>query len=173
MSLQKNAAIATILGTIVAILAFGYTILKDKEKEILKNKEKEIVLYRRNEAFHIGDEDFRSWPALEGDCFRSVIQFDKSLKSLQLEYEAYGLESAVVKVNEELVSRVSPQVVRPHEKWPNYWSQKNSITLPSDLLQKGRNEVAICAQPIRNPEHPGDLDDFQLRRVAIVASPIF
>ena len=179
MPLQKIAAIATILGTIVAILTFGYTILKDQENVSKKEGDdrssdsQKTFLYQRNAAFHIGDEDFRKWPALEGDCFSTVIQIDRSLKSLRLEYEAYGIESAIVKINGESVSRISPQVVRPYEKWPNYWSQKNSIILPSDSLQIGRNEVAICAQPIRNPEHPGDLDDFQLRQVVIVADEVW
>jgi hypothetical protein len=52
---------------------------------------------------------------------------------------------------------------------PNYWSFQQYVELPIEFMVNGMNILEICSDLVSNPEHIGDMDDFQIRNIRITA----
>lgn len=129
------------------------------------------VLHEDYRTYHLGDENFRSrkWAPLHGQCYFVRFYGMGGRTRYYLSLQRFGTESAAVFINEEPVGYLPPQY-RGHRKRPNYWSAQEWIDLPSSLIHPGSNHLAICASPVPRPEFPGDLDDFQIRHIKLIAT---
>lgn len=128
------------------------------------------ILHEDYQTYHLGDENFRSrkWAPLHGRCYFIKLYGLGEEARYYLSLKRFGTESAAVFINEEPVGYLPPQY-RGHRKRPNYWSTQEWIDLPSSLILRGSNLLAICASPVPHPEFPGDVDDFQIRHIKVIA----
>ena len=128
------------------------------------------VIYSDWRTYHLGDENFRSrkWAPLYGDCY--LINFNHYRRGARyyLTLQYFGVESAIVSLNGDRMEYLSPQY-RGYRKRPNYWSSRRTIPLPPSMVRWGMNELSICALPVTRPEFPGDVDDFQIRNIELIA----
>jgi ankyrin repeat protein len=127
------------------------------------------VLFSSAGPFHIGDEQMRDWPTLHGKCFNINFQPNQCTKILFLNLESFGLENSVARFNEKTIQFVSPQIPKEGFSRPNYWSFQQYVELPIQFMVNGMNSLEICADLVSNPEHRGDVDDFQIKNIGITA----
>ena len=128
-----------------------------------------VVLHFDRRTYHLGDERFRSrrWVRLHGQCYFVRFNDDGYRGNYYLSLNRYGTESAAIFINEKPVGYL-PYQPRGQRKRPNYWSGKEWISLPVNLIYRGNNNLAICSSPVPRPEFPGDVDDFQIRNIKIL-----
>ena len=161
---KRLTQIATVVGAGIAIITFAIQ-YKDKEPQLL---------YEFNNTIHIGDEEFstnaREWVALQSgkECLKIQLPDKLDAKKLLLTYEPFGLESGFIKVNSEQPISLASQQLREYKR-PNYWSLPEKIIIPVTGLTSNKNSLAICADVAPREENIGDLDDFQLRNITVVA----
>jgi hypothetical protein len=127
------------------------------------------VLHSDGRVYHLGDERFRSrkWARLYGQCYFIGFNDNGNSGNYYLSLNRYGTESAAIFINEQPVGYL-PRQARGYRKRPNYWSGQEWISLPSNLIYGGRNNLAICSSPVPRPEFPGDVDDFQISNIKLI-----
>ena len=130
------------------------------------------TLYASTGITHIGDESIAyddsgiDWEPLTGNCldvrFRIASPFDEVLFTFEV-YQAEGDNS--IYLNDEWIASVPKQGVRQ----PNFWSDENMTTLPTDLLVNGQNFIQVCSGDVTvAPDFAGDSDDFRIRNVKVI-----
>jgi len=125
------------------------------------------ILHRDTRTYHLGDERIRGrqWARLHGQCY--FINFIGASGDYILGIDMFGTESAALFINESAIGYLPPQIIYRGKRRPNYWSGKNWISIPNDMIMNGRNYLAICSSPVPNPEFRGDVDDFQIRNIEL------
>jgi hypothetical protein len=127
------------------------------------------VLFSSAGPFHIGDEQMRDWPTLQGKCFNIDFQPNQCTKILLISLESFGLENSIARFNKKTIQFLSPQIPKKGSSRPNYWSFQQYLELPIEFMVNGMNSLEICSDLVSNPEHIGDVDDFQIRNIRITA----
>ncbi len=126
---------------------------------------KHVSLYSLPEQVHIGDERIVNWSDLTGACHNIRFGLNEDLDGIKVMFEAYGAENTSIIID----GRSQPFIrmrTEPGKKRPNYWSEPQTVTI--ETLENPRPRIVqICAEPVPNPEKPGDLDDFMVRNVIV------
>lgn len=125
------------------------------------------TLYRDRRTYHLGDERIRGrkWVALHDQCY--FIDFKGGSGNYILGIDMFGTESAALFINKNAIGYLPRQIAHRGHKRPNYWSGKEWIEVPNDMIRNGNNTLAICSSPVQNPEFRGDVDDFQIRDIEL------
>ncbi len=129
------------------------------------------ILYSAQGPIHLGDEEFPDWSRLYGNSWEVEIYLTQPMQSLTLMLQTYGLEiNAPVYLNYRKVAVLPRQTITPGtlEK-PHDWSPDRIIPLPADKLCLGLNIITITTDLVPMPKFSGDLDDFQIRNLRLIA----
>lgn len=130
-----------------------------------KSKVSNSVVYSDNKVYHLGDEEIKNWRSLYGRCYSANFRVDTK-GSYQLMLKRFGVESAKILLNNKFVS-ILPRQHSQNRKRPNFWSDTTFVSLPSRYINDGINRLSICSDLVNNPEHPGDLDDLEIKNIKI------
>ena len=125
-------------------------------------------LFHDYRQYHLGDENFRSrkWAPLHGQCYFVRFRDNRYTGKYILSLKRFGTESATIFINSRPIGYLPDQAYHGRKR-PNYWTGQEYIELPGRRIRTGMNTLAICASPVRNPEFPGDLDDFQIKNIML------
>jgi len=125
------------------------------------------IIYAFRDVVHLGDDDYgQGWESLFGTCFDMSVPINLPLQTLTMELEIYGEESrnAVILNGNQVV------FIPPQGGTQDAWSKSPVIiSVPIDKIVDGNNTVSICAEEAVYPDYPGELDDFQIRSINIIA----
>jgi hypothetical protein len=143
----------------------------DDAIELRIDREPQIV-YSSTGPFHLGDEKFTSkkWANLTGRCHSLDFTLPENPQDVDLYLEVYGAENTIVYVNDRPFHSAITQRNKPGRTRPNYWSRALKIGLPNETIAAGVNSIRVCGDDVPRPEHPGDLDDFQIRNIKVVSN---
>jgi hypothetical protein len=153
-----------------------YPAILDDPQKILKEvrasqtrKPKVRILYRNDNTIHLGDESINggSWYALRGQCYNIPFERKSDKARYALRIDLFGVEAAQASINGRMIGYL-PQQRHIRGRRPNHWSGQQSFEIPNRFIERGNNTLQICAARVPNPEHYGDLDDFQIRNIQIV-----
>jgi hypothetical protein len=151
----------------VAIVALVLVVGVIYRRDLWKNVQ---PLYTDTGTYHLGDETIKNWSNLYGNCFEAEFSLNWPIKNLALQLETYGVENSSIKLNGRRVASLPPQPIQPGTGRPNYWSSERSVPLPTYVLNPSlKNTLALCSEPVADPQFSGDLDDFQFRNLKITA----
>jgi hypothetical protein len=170
LKLIKYGVGALILGSIIVLVYFGYqkwivTLPQKNHNGALIPK---VLVYDEG-PFHIGDENIPGWAPLHGPCYEKEFFVDMPIGKYNLTLCRFGVEEAVITLNDKFVCPLPEQEPRPRILRPNYWSDELTINLKTHFMVKGKNILRICAQTVKDPDREGDIDDFQLKNIKIIA----
>ena len=127
------------------------------------------VLFSEEGPVHVGDEDVEGWAPLTGGCYQPVFSVERVPFHAVLSLEVYGLDvPAEVWINHAGAVELPPQPSSSLQDPPNYWSSPYEIRLPADAISTPTSVLSICAKHLPK-ERGGDLDDFQMRNIRILA----
>jgi hypothetical protein len=132
-------------------------------------KPKARILYLNDNTIHLGDESINggSWYALRGQCYSISFERKSDKARYALRIDLFGVEAAQASINGRMIGYL-PQQRHIRGRRPNHWGGQQSFEIPNRLIERGNNTLKICAARVPNPEHYGDLDDFQIRNIQIV-----
>jgi hypothetical protein len=129
-----------------------------------------LTVYNSPGTVHLGDESKQGWTTLSGSCSKIIFTVNLPLQSLTLQLETYGAES-----NNSLALNGNKLGIVPSQGvlQPDIWIESPvTISLPVEKLLNGENNIEICAEKVEvQPSFSGDLDDFQIRNISIIAQP--
>jgi hypothetical protein len=137
----------------------------------IEPKQRFETLYLARGPFHLGDEELSGWPPLIGACFEADFIITHPIQRLLLRLETYGLEiTAPIYLNNQKVAVLPPQLImRTGRGRPNEWSKDQLIDIPIENLVNGLNKFRICTDLVVKSQFPGDKDDFQFRKLRLIA----
>jgi len=129
------------------------------------------TLFSALHPIHLGDEALPDWSLLYGNCLEFEIYIILLIQSLTLIVQTYDLETnAPVYLNYRKIAVLPRQAtIQNTMEKPNEWSKDQIIVLPTDDVRDGLNRIMITTGLMARPKFSGDLDDFQIRNLRIIA----
>ncbi|MBK9093250.1 MAG: hypothetical protein IPM84_10795 [Anaerolineae bacterium] len=129
------------------------------------------IVYFSDSTFHIGDEEFRDWVHLNGECFDISFRIDFLIQTLTLELETFGAEVPnPLSLNGRRIAVLPPQEAKSAGARPNEWTEVRYISIPTSDIVEGFNILKLCSELTPVPEFSGDKDDFQFRSIRLIAN---
>ena len=166
---QRSSRLLKPIGILAIIAVIGLLGVTAWELGLIGNSPEPKLITIGAGPYHLGDERIKGWPDIYGNCFEANFISELPVKYLELKLETHGAENTSLHLNGHLAASLPPQPKQPGARRPNYWSEERSVRLRVDLLKTGSNKFSICAEPVKNPEFPGDKDDLQIRNLRIIS----